>query len=258
MLGIISEVTLQVHRQPEARRFEAYVLANTASGLNAVRELIHGNLAPSLVRLYDNADADRFGLSEAPEPGAALLILGWDGNLQIVDLQKKLTADVLAGYGARNVGPAPAEMWYQRRFDVTTLEDAIAGKGTLGDTIEIAFPWSRIEDAYGDVMDVFHSRGLRANGHFSHVYPSGTSLYIVFFLGPESDFALEDLYATVWNEVMERSLKHGGTISHHHGIGRARGGWIAQELSGTYTLLQRIRSLVDPGRRFNHELFAEL
>jgi alkyldihydroxyacetonephosphate synthase len=257
MLGIISEVTLQVFRQPAARRFDAYMFPDTTTGLHAVRELVHADLAPSLVRLYDHADAARFGLSETPAPTDSLLILAWDGNPQLIDLQQTLTADVLTSHGGRHLGAAPAERWFQHRFDVSALEGAIAGDGTIGDTIEIAFPWSRVDDAYRDVMDVFHARGVRANGHFSHVYHSGTSLYIVFFLGPDTEEALEDLYAAVWNEVMERTLRHGGTISHHHGIGRARGGWIARELSGTYVMLQRIRDLVDPGRRFNHDLFVE-
>lgn len=256
MFGVVAEVTLKVFRLPAARLFEAFGFADVPTALAAVRELFQQDLAPAVVRLYDHSDHRRFALPDDVEAAAPVLFLGWDGHADVVAAMQRAGGEVLVAGGGRSLGAAPAQRWFDTRFDVSSLEAAIGRYDTFADTCEIAFPWSTAAAAYADVMAAFAEHGVRAHGHFSHVYHSGTSLYVVFVGGPATAEELERTYFAVWDEVMRRVLANGGTISHHHGVGRVRTPWIAAEYGDVLPVFEAIRGALDPDRRFNPELFA--
>jgi alkyldihydroxyacetonephosphate synthase len=116
------------------------------------------------------------------------------------------------------------------------------------DTIEVASTWNRIDDLYVGVL-----AGMRAvpglivaSGHSSHSYGTGTNIYFTFAGRPARPEELEDLYFRIWDAAMAATLAAGGTISHHHGIGRVRREWLSRELGSAYPLLGQIRRAVDP------------
>jgi len=257
MFGIVSTVTLQVRRLPTVRRFACYTFADVRAALTAVRQLFQLDVAPAVVRLYDHSDHRRFDLPGDVGNDEPALFLAWDGHGGVVDAMIAAADEVLVACHARSHGAAPAERWFATRFDVSALERAILAPSTFGDTCEIAFPWRTVAAAYDDVMDVFRSRGVAASGHFSHVYHSGTSLYIVFVGGPANEAELEALHQSLWDGVMGATLRHDGTIAHHHGIGRIRTPWVRAEYGSSWPMFEAVRRAIDPGGRFNPELFRD-
>jgi alkyldihydroxyacetonephosphate synthase len=87
---------------------------------------------------------------------------------------------------------------------------------------------------------------LVASGHSSHSYGTGTNIYFTFAARPDDTEGLEDLYFAIWRAAMGATLAAGGTISHHHGIGRVRRDWLPMELGSAYPLLAALRRALDP------------
>jgi alkyldihydroxyacetonephosphate synthase len=94
---------------------------------------------------------------------------------------------------------------------------------------------------------------LRHNsGHSSHSYPHGTHLYFPFAAEPAPDArAAEDVYRRIWAAVKDITLREGGTISHHHGVGRMRTPWVAADLGSAHRLLEAIEHALDPSGIMN-------
>jgi alkyldihydroxyacetonephosphate synthase len=85
------------------------------------------------------------------------------------------------------------------------------------------------------------------SAHSSHAYRTGLNLYFSFAVQPKERSGLRDAYWQCWSAVMEATLAAGGTISHHHGIGRVRRGWLGRELgTGRLGALRRLKQALDP------------
>jgi alkyldihydroxyacetonephosphate synthase len=92
---------------------------------------------------------------------------------------------------------------------------------------------------------------LVASAHSSHSYTQGTNLYFTFAARPAEMKGAEALYFRCWDAALEASLAVGGTISHHHGIGRLRAGWMRRELGSAYDLLVALKRTIDPNGIMN-------
>jgi alkyldihydroxyacetonephosphate synthase len=121
------------------------------------------------------------------------------------------------------------------------------------DTIEVSATWDRVAALYDGVIAALRSRPgmLVASAHSSHSYRQGTNLYITFAVKPEKFVDAEAAYTDAWAAVMEATLAAGGSISHHHGIGRMRVPWIARELGSAYPVLQTLKRALDPDGLMN-------
>ena len=67
---------------------------------------------------------------------------------------------------------------------------------------------------------------LAASAHSSHVYRSGLNLYFTFAVMTPGPQAMEAIYMDCWRRIMEATVKHCGSLAHHHGIGRVRRDWL--------------------------------
>ena len=92
---------------------------------------------------------------------------------------------------------------------------------------------------------------LVASAHSSHSYRQGTNLYVTFGVKPENFADAEVAYVGAWTAVMEATLASGGSISHHHGIGRMRVPWIERELGTSYPVLRALKRALDPDGLMN-------
>jgi alkyldihydroxyacetonephosphate synthase len=154
--------------------------------------------------------------------------------------------ECLAGGGVE-IGERPAAHWMKGRNEVPSW-DFFIEREMLADTIEVAVTWDRIDALYEQVRAALaESPGvILASGHSSHGYQQGTNIYFTFVMKP-ADFArAEEDYLTAWGNAMRATLKVGGTISHHHGIGRLRAPWLAEELGSGYPLLRDLKRALDP------------
>jgi alkyldihydroxyacetonephosphate synthase len=142
--------------------------------------------------------------------------------------------------------------WFDHRNRVPTFESSLE-RGLVVDTLEVACGWDRIHDLYEGVVAALRAvEGvLAASAHSSHSYTQGTNLYFTFAARPDSMAGAEALYFRCRDAALEATLAAGGTISHHHGVGRQRAAWMRRELGSGYELLLALKRTVDPNGIMN-------
>ncbi|HLY78134.1 MAG TPA: FAD-linked oxidase C-terminal domain-containing protein, partial [Caulobacteraceae bacterium] len=165
-------------------------------------------------------------------------------------------AAVTAMAAEAGVAIAPGEIverWFEHRNTVPSW-DALLARGLVVDTVEVSAEWTRIGDVYDDaVASLKQIEGLIAgSAHSSHVYRSGLNLYFTFAVQTSAPEQMEAAYLEGWRRIMEATARHGGSVAHHHGVGRVRRDWLATELGESgVALLRRVKAALDPNGIMN-------
>jgi alkyldihydroxyacetonephosphate synthase len=139
----------------------------------------------------------------------------------------------------------------QRRFDFSAIENRLAERGGYAETIDIAHFWDQSLDLYQAMKEALAPLADEVLGHFSHVYPQGTSLYLILFGRAADDAAAEAAIARIWETTMRIALDHGAAISHHHGVGVARLPFVREALGAGMIPLRRLKEALDPANVMN-------
>ncbi|HMF33867.1 MAG TPA: FAD-binding oxidoreductase [Candidatus Lokiarchaeia archaeon] len=246
-LGVITEATLRIWPQPEDRRFDSYLFANLKDAITAVREFFRHRIFCSILRLYDDVDARMsYGLSDIPKD-AALLIVAWDGDRDVVDLEQKKCTGIAASLGGEPKGAEYALAWFDERHKIYYPNRTYEQSNMLADTIDVCANYDKLMELYDTCKAAIAKyKGLNVMAHFSHFYPEGGSIYMIFvMLGFKGQAAL-DRYKTAWKEGMDAALRVGGSMSHHHGAGSLKSRWIREELGSQFPVLEKIKKVLDP------------
>jgi alkyldihydroxyacetonephosphate synthase len=183
-------------------------------------------------------------------PGNILLI-GFEGVEDVAKAEYSAAVDICRAEDGKVLGPNTALAWMERRFDFSTVENLLEQPGGFAETIEISHFWTCILSTYNDLKEVLAPLATEVLGHFSHVYPQGTSLYMILLGKVEDDAAAEERLMRIWDVAMNTCLERGAAISHHHGVGLARLPYICQELGTSKLVLQRIKEALDPAGVLN-------
>ena len=278
-LGIITEVTAQVHPLSEKRVINAYFYPNWTAGLAALHEISESDAAPSITRISDARETGftmatskaRSGtdklLAEKVLPGLmkskgwnlddiCLSFIGYEGSAEHADRQRKLVEKIVKKHGGMGVGTGPGVLYDQKKFDTPYLRDFLLDYGAAGDVSEMAAPWSRIREVYDNTIAAaqaaYDSLGVQGwiMCHLSHSYHSGACLYFTFAFVFGDDPIAE--YDVVKGAIQQSFVDHGGTISHHHGVGVEHAPWLSQDISPEGVAVMRgLFAAADPEKLFN-------
>lgn len=243
-LGVVLTVTLKIFPVAEAELLQSFRLADVAVGLELVRSLVATGLHPFLVRLYD-VDEARHAVSD-PSLSSPVLFLGFRGPRQVAEAELGVAEALAARVGAVSTGAAPVQAWLARRFDFSTVEDLIDVEGGYAETIEVAHYWSRIEGLYHALKEALAPLADEVLVHFSHVYPQGTSMYVILLGRAADDRAAVERIERIWATAMAACLEHGAELSHHHGGGLARSPYARQALGPAHQVLRALKTALDP------------
>jgi len=246
-LGVITGVDISLSRLPEARVALAYYVPNMRAGFDAQREILQAGWRPPVLRQYDPPEVTRLFGKHKKEDRCLLLVVH-EGPTERTAAESAAVARLVAAAGGEPAPSEAAEHWLAQRNHVPTFKSFLEN-GVIVDTIEVAAPYARI----GDVYDSAIARLARIPGiwngsaHSSHAYRAGLNLYFSFAVQPKERAELRRAYHECWAAVMEACLEGGGTISHHHGIGRVRREWLARDLGpGGVAALTRLKRAFDP------------
>lgn len=249
--GILTEVTFEIHPLAEATDRQAIAFPTMGDGLEALRRIVRTGWRPAVLRLYDETEAGRTfaGVARA---GESLLLVLSEGPASLVGVELAGVETACHTINGRTVGPDAVDSWLHHRNAVPGFE-VFLKQGMIVDTIEVAATWDRIDALYAGVLAAMRAVPgiIVASGHSSHTYPTGTNIYFTFAAKPETTDDLEPLYFRIWNAAMEATLAAGGTISHHHGIGRIRREWLPRELGSAYDALVAVQQALDPAGIMN-------
>jgi alkyldihydroxyacetonephosphate synthase len=242
-LGVVTEASLVLHARPPRERRAAYLFGSFAEGLSACRRTLQREARPAVLRLYDEAESRRHFDVE----GCALVVLD-EGEEAFLAATMGVVAEECAD--ATPLDEALVERWLVRRNDVGALAPLWA-RGIVVDTIETAGPWSLLGDLHLMVRDALASLPdmLVVSVHQSHAYLDGACLYFTFAGQPGGD--AEAFYRSAWDHAMGAVLAGGGSLSHHHGIGRNRARFVADALGSAWPLLEGLKERLDPHHLLN-------
>ncbi len=249
VLGVICEAVVRVRPAPAARRYEAWSFASFAEGCDAFRVAEQAGAAADVNRLSDEDETrltmalgssgsttEKLGrryLRMRGHEGGCLAILGFEGTEEDVEDRRRIAAGLLRAGGGVSLGHRPGEAWYRSRFGAPYLRDELLDRGVLVDTLETATTWSNLAKLHGAVREalraVLSGRGTEplVMCHVSHLYPSGASLYFTFLARQEDDALAQ--WQAAKTAASEAIVATGGTITHHHAIGRDHRRWLAAE-----------------------------
>jgi alkyldihydroxyacetonephosphate synthase len=246
-LGIITEATLRVRRLPTERVDRCVSFENMADGVRACRLLIQSDLHPTLVRLYDRDDTALFMMGAGGDLTGPLLLLSFDGS----DAGDRAGSAVELSEGRPEDEAFVAHWWAHRNDAVDTFQKTIAGDGVLGphglvDTMEVAGSWSVLRDLYHSMKEALGGVAEFVGCHLSHVYPDGGCLYFTMGSACDDDETAIKTNDLWWETGMRACLDAGGSISHHHGIGRLKAKWLDEEMQGWRDVLVAVKKAIDP------------
>ena len=247
-LGVITEARLRVHPAPATDRRRAFGFSSFDEGLAASRRILRRGATPAVLRLYDTTESGRtFGTS-----GAHVLIVLDEGDPELIGAVLAVVDDECKA--AIRLDDALVQLWLDHRNDISILE-AVVRAGLTVDTIEIAARWAALPGLYEEVIAalVAMEGTLVASAHQSHAYTNGACLYFTFAGRVASDGAAgtvanaaDSYYRRAWDLVMSVTIAHGGTISHHHGIGLNRGRHLTRALGPAFEVLVAMKHALDP------------
>jgi alkyldihydroxyacetonephosphate synthase len=254
--GVITSVTLRVRPAPEVVRYEGWRVDSFADGLQAVRALVQSGVAPTVVRLSDEAET-AVGLSrpdavgEASESGCQI-ILGYEGTASVVARMQSEASAAMLSCGATGLGPDVGVAWAAHRFDGPYLRDSLLDAGALVETLETATFWSRLPAVYEAVRTALITSLGQAIVlcHVSHAYATGASLYFTV-AARQADDPVRQWHAAK-AAASEAIVAAGATITHHHAVGRDHRPYLAAEIGDVgVEVLRAVKQRLDPAGIMN-------
>ncbi len=257
-LGIVTEAVCKIYELPEKRSFGTYLLPDLKTGIEAGRKLMTSGLTPCLMRLYDEIDTahilkDQYGL----DADGSVLVIGFDGNAKVVEVLVAEAEKILADMGAQNLGEKTAKLWWENRYQsYYPPKDYIYFPWMMA-VMDTVAPYENIEDCYWAMKKVveedFKEYDAKFHAHFSHWYDWGTSFYPSFILKdfPQDEKVAMRIYTKIVNGCVRASLKNGGVINEHHGVGMRLGSLMKEAYGEGYELARYIKKALDPSNIMN-------
>ena len=247
-LGVVTRVWLRAHPMPVAERRAAYSVPTFGAAVEACRTTLRRGATPAVLRLYDAQEAAR---GRGGDGSNCILLVLDEGDPAIVDATMAVVDECCGAVGATAADAKLVAEWLEHRNDTSALQE-LTRKGFVVDTMEIAAPWSRIDDVFertrSALLGVAHA--VAATCHLSHSYLDGACLYFTFAATPPPD-AIESTYVALWDAGQRAVLAAGGNLSHHHGIGINRARFVAEALGPAHGVLVAMKGALDPNGILN-------
>ena len=285
--GVITEATMRIRPRPQVQDYRGVLFHSLEDGATAYRELMQSaDLHPSIVRLCDPSEScahvalsrSQQGLHRLadgllgrylqvqgydwPNGNGLLMLLGFDGEAGWVGRQWTRALDVCGDYHGVSMGRAVGRSWMRDRFSRPYLRDVLLGHGILVDTIETATTWSGLLGLYAAMVKAIRGTISATGGgpgfvmvHISHAYEQGASLCATFLGRQVEDpnpLAKQAQRQEVKRAATDAIIAAGGTLTHHHGIGREHAPWLRDEMGPLgVESLRALKETFDPSGILN-------
>jgi alkyldihydroxyacetonephosphate synthase len=289
-LGIVTSAVVKLAPLPEAQVHGSVIFRDFETGFRFLYDLQAKGSLPTSVRLVDNL---QFQLSQMLKPRAkgwkqiesrvqrlavtrakgfavdrmAACTLVFEGSRDEVRAQQRRTYALARKYGGLGGGASNGRRGYQLTFAIAYIRDWSMNQWVLGESFETSVPWSRAMPLCENVKRRIHEecakRGVPGTpfvtSRVTQLYPSGVCVYfyLAFYFKGLADPA--QIYAEIEHAARDEILRSGGSLSHHHGIGKIRQDFLPRIASpGVVAFARDIKAAVDPTNVFGagNQLFA--
>jgi alkyldihydroxyacetonephosphate synthase len=252
-LGVITEAWVRVRERPRFRSSAGVRFTDFAAGAAAVRALAQGGLYPANCRLIEPAEAKLTGAGDGTD---ALLVLGFESAQHDPEPWMALALECCGDHGGkwerREDSGSSVASWREAFLRAPYLRDTFVAMGVLAETFETAITWDRFSRFHGAVMERTAAAVVEVCGtgsvtcRFTHVYPDGPAPYYTVMAPVQRGSELEQ-WAEIKRAAAEAVIDGGGTITHHHAVGRDHRPWYDRQRPEPFaTALGGAKAAVDP------------
>ena len=262
ILGIITEAWMRLQDRPTFRASASVAFSKFDDAVAAVHQISQTGLYPSNCRLLDPGEAMTSGAGTGSE---SILVLAFESADHSLDAWMSRALECCRDHGGsfpegagktRTDGGASREgaagAWRQSFLGAPYLRDALVAMGMISDTFETAITWDRFGEFHAGVIGAARDAVKRICGagevtcRFTHVYPDGPAPYYTIIAPARRGSQVEQ-----WDEIKaaaaEAVLRFGGTITHHHSVGRDHRPWYdKQRPDGFARALRAAKGALDP------------
>ncbi len=184
--------------------------------------------------------------------GGAMIVAIFEGHGDGPSRDADEAQRLLERLHGTNEGEGPARRWLQHRYSISYRQAPSIAAGLFIDTMEVAATWSRLGALYDGVRKAL-GESVFVMAHLSHAYPDGCCIYFSFAgsAAPgakhgEWDASSEAVYDGTWKRALAAAVAAGGTLAHHHGVGRSKAPRLVDELGAGVEVVRALKRAFDP------------
>ena len=264
-LCYITEVTVKIYKYfPENNQFLAWALDDMSLGFKILREVMVEGYRPSVARLYDAEDGSQHSFDQFAADKCVLMFMA-EGNEYLANATARGIARVVEKYEeCQPIDGRLIENWFDNLNwgpeKIAQERELIRKTQHMAYTTEVSGNWDCINTIYENAIKRIREQYPHMDdltmlgGHSSHSYQTGTNLYFVYDYDVKDCKPEEEInkYHIALNAlIVEETLKAGGSMVHHHGIGKYRTPWTRQEHGSAYYILKGLKDQYDPNGIMN-------
>ena len=265
ILGIITAAWVRLQDRPTFRSNASVSFPDFIAAAQAVRALTQAGLYPANCRILDPGEAANNGVGDGK---SAVMVLGFESADHPLDAWHARALELCRDHGGAPAQPqgdgggaankqGAAGAWRDAFLKMPYVRDAMVSLGVLSETFETAITWERFPEFHQDVMDATRKAVQEVCGggtvtcRFTHAYPDGPAPYYSVIAPARKGSELEQ-FAEIKAASSEILMARGGTITHHHAVGRDHRPWYdKQHPEGFYRGLRAFKRALDPAGILN-------
>ena len=290
-LGIITKAVLKIHKTPEIKKYNSIIFKDWDTGVEFLYNLSKTNFIPSSVRLVDNMQF-RFGQALKPKVQGFKKLIGQIEKFFVLKIKgfdaEKMCATTFLMEGSHNEiayqeknilklakqhdglvgGAGNGKRGYLLTFAIAYVRDFLTDFHIIGETMETTVPWSKIkpvcEAASNTLFELHKKHNLPGKPYISYripqIYHTGVCIYFMLGMSVENISNAEDLFSEIEHAIRRAIMDRGGSISHHHGVGKIRKDFLKDTLSdSSVELIKDLKKAHDPSNIFGirNGIFAD-
>ena len=282
-LGIITAAVVKIFPLPRVQKYGSVLFPTFEHGFAFMYDLAREAIPPASVRLVDNLQF-RFGLALKPksqgmladlkskaerffvttvkgfEPGKMVACtLVFEGTSAEVEQQQRDLYRIAARHGGMKAGAENGRRGYQLTFSIAYIRDFLMNYYIIAESFETSVPWSHAlalcENVKRRLVDEYQRRGLPGkpfvSARVTQIYPTGVCIYFYFGFYYKGIPNPQEVYLELENMARDEILKSGGSLSHHHGVGKLRRAFLPRIMSETAIRWKHeLKKSLDPANIF--------
>ena len=282
-LGIITAAVVKIFPLPGVQKYGSVLFPTFEHGFAFMYDLAREAIPPASVRLVDNLQF-RFGLALKPksqgmladlkskaerffvttvkgfEPGKMVACtLVFEGTSAEVEQQQRHLYRIAARHGGMKAGAENGRRGYQLTFSIAYIRDFLMNYYIIAESFETSVPWSHAlalcENVKQRLVDEYQRRGLPGkpfvSARVTQIYPTGVCIYFYFGFYYKGIPNPQEVYLELENMARDEILKSGGSLSHHHGVGKLRCAFLPRIMSETAIRWKHeLKKSLDPANIF--------
>lgn len=260
-MNFITKVTVKLWKYfPEYQECMGYTLDNFVDGIKIMREIMVEGYRPSVARLYDAEDGKEHFSHFAP--GKCVMTFVTEGPQLISHATAEGIRQIMEKHPeCKPVESKLIENWFANlNWDASSIEQErldVLDTNIVCCTTEISAPWSSVERIYNRCIERVTNEipDLTVfGGHASHCYSNGINIYFVYWYKvtdckPEEE--LDKYHMPIKKIICEETIAAGGSMCHHHGVGKHRVHWIDKEHGSALYMVKKLKEAFDPNGIMN-------